>query len=169
MANSRRPQFFHRDSALGQLEGVTDIPSLQTVGYNLRVKLESKGKVIYHKCLIFIKICPCQWLCARRQVKGVSMPVKDGQSIVQERRQPTGRMLAACILERLPADFSSMRAGIHLSAGSSGHELRAQADAKERFPGLQPAPDAIDLSHKEGIRLRFINADGTAENDQEMA
>jgi hypothetical protein len=72
-----------------------------------------------------------------------------------------------CELQRRPADL------LHRARGNAGaerrrHHLRAQANAERRLAGSQPRRHRGDLVGDERIDVGFINADRTAEDDQQI-
>jgi hypothetical protein len=72
-------------------------------------------------------------------------------------------------MERGPADLRAALAGVDARPEGRGHELRAQADAENGFLSFDATGDEGDFFFQEGVLYVVVDADGAAENDEEVA
>ena len=72
-------------------------------------------------------------------------------------------------MQREPADLRAIVAGVDASAEGRGHELRAQTNPQNRLARGEALGDEGDLVFEEGIVLVVVDADGAAEDDEEVA
>ncbi len=56
-----------------------------------------------------------------------------------------------------------------MSFGGGSDELSAKADAEDGFLGFESHPDGIEFRAEEGIGVRLVDANRTAEDDEQVA
>ena len=157
------------DAGMIQFAGMAHIPGLQAVGGDFGMELQGQGEAADGEGLMGVAFCPGQMERAGGQVKGIAMPVKDGERGREERGEPFGRIEIRRGLERRPADLFSIEAGIDARAEGGGHELRAQADSENGLAGGKALGDEGDFIFEKRVFLVVIDADGTTENDEKVA
>src|SRR5215470_724733 len=165
-ATSLAPELAQIDAAgAGDLERVAHEPALQAARCRLDVELQPERMLPPGKGLIGVEPRGGQQLGFAREVESVAVPVQHRGA----RAQLGERGLAAGFgeRERAPAQLLAL-ASIDASAERLRHDLRAEAETEHGAAVPQAAFDGGDLSLEERIVPRLVDADRSAQNDQQI-
>ncbi len=136
------------------------VPSLQPNGRNFWVKLQAKSEITKAQGLILVEFSRRHAVGAFRQIKGVTVPMKQSEPLGEQRCEPIGRGLSR--QQGKPSDLSVSAAGIDFGTQGSRHELCAQADSQDGLLGRDTLLDAIDLRRQERVVTGVIDTDWAA-------
>ena len=85
------PQSHYVNSFGVKLAAMAYVPPFKPIFSNFRVELQRQSEVIDSKCLICIKMRACQMNGSNREIKRISMPVKDFHTRNQHMTEPGWR------------------------------------------------------------------------------
>ncbi len=152
------------DGGVVKFAGVAYVPAFEAFGGDFGMELQGEGVASDGEGLIGVEMSLGEVDGVGGKVEGVAVPMEDGQVVGEEWGEPGGRVGVGGGLERGPADFCSVVAGIDAGAESGGHELRAETDAEDGFLGLDAAGDESDFFFEKGVVVVVVDADGAAED-----
>ena len=152
------------DAGLAELDGVADEPAFEPRRLGLQMKLQRELRRRAGERLHRTMRRRGETLASRRQLAIVAVPVQHRRGAERrQHRSPAGGRQR----QRRPADLLD-RTRRHPRAKRRRHHLRAEADAEDRLVGFDARGDRGDFAGDERIGFALIDADRTAEHDDEI-